>query len=66
MVRQRRDVPVVRVQGGDRFQFVRNMGTNAFRAGVEGGVQSVFTSATGRVVDVVTAFGRGGGGRLWW
>lgn len=52
-------MPTVRLRGGERFQFVNNMGTNVFRAGLEGSIQSVFTSATGRVIDVVTAFERG-------
>eukprot|EP00177_Eucheuma_denticulatum_P001780 GFKZ01003191.1.p1 GENE.GFKZ01003191.1~~GFKZ01003191.1.p1 ORF type:complete len:312 (-),score=54.65 GFKZ01003191.1:620-1555(-) len=57
VVRRRTNVPAVRLRGADRFNFVHNMGTNVFRKGMhEGGVETIFTTPTGRVIDVVSVY----------
>lgn len=56
-MRRRTNVPAVRLRGADRFNFVHNMGTNVFRKGMQGGgVETVFTTSTGRVIDVVSVY----------
>lgn len=55
MVRVRKSLPAIIVQGSDRISFVNGMGTNALADQTKDPIQTVFTSNIGRCVDLVTA-----------